>query len=97
MRYTIYEHPLTHLFAFVALPHGFVEGEELPPPVATGRWFSNREEAIAALPSLLDLEDVGLDPSWEDVTPHRAAPAEPAHQIQWLIHEDARRPSGWRK
>jgi hypothetical protein len=96
MRYTIYEHPLTHLFAFVALPHGFVEGEELP-SVAIGQWFASREEAIAALPALLDLEDVGLDPSWEDATPHAAVATEPVQQIQWLIHEDTRRPSGWRK
>lgn len=75
MRYTIYEHPLTHLFAFVALPHGFAEGEELP-PVSTDRWFRSREEAIAALPGLLELEDVGLDPSWEDATPSHMTPVE---------------------
>jgi hypothetical protein len=96
MRYTIYEHPLTHLFAFVALPHGCVESEELP-SAATGRWFDSREEALAALPALLDLEEVGLDPSSEDLTPHLAAPTEPMRQVQWLIHEDARRPFGWRK
>lgn len=96
MRYAIYEHPLTHLFAFVALPHGFVEGEPLP-SVTTDRWFASHAEAIAALPLLLDLDEVGLDPSWEDVTPTQAASAEQAQQIHSLIHEDARRPSSWRK
>jgi hypothetical protein len=96
MRYTIYEHPLTHQFAFVALPHGVVESEA-EPSAATGQWFASREEAIATLPALLDLEEVGLDPSWEDATPQPAVPTGPIQQIQWLIHEDARRPSGWRK
>jgi hypothetical protein len=96
MRYTIYEHPLTHLFAFVPLPHGFVEGEALP-AVATDRWFNNREEAVAALPTLLDLEEVGLDPAWEDVKPNQAAPTGHLRQIHWLIHEEARRSSSWRK
>jgi len=68
MRYTIYEDPLTHLFAFVALPRGFAEGDDLP-TLATNQWFGSREEALTALPSLLDLEDVGRDPSWQDVTP----------------------------
>jgi len=95
MRYTIYEHPITHLFAFVALPGGFAEGDELP-PVTADRWFSSREEAIHALPALLDLEDLGLDPSWEDVTPSHARPAEDVPQSYRLIHEDARRSSSWR-
>jgi len=98
MRYTIYEHPLTHLFTFVALPRGIVETEtDAEPSAATGQWFGSREEAIKALPTLLDLEEIGLDPSWQDVTPQLAAPTGPAQTIQWLIHEDARRPSGWRK
>jgi hypothetical protein len=96
MRYTIYEHPLTHQFAFVGLPHGFVEGEELP-PVATDQWFRSREEAIAALPTLLDLEEIGLDPSWDVVTPQQAAPVPDVRQTAWLLHEDARRGSIWRK
>jgi hypothetical protein len=68
MRYTIYEDPFTHLFAFVALPRGFVEGDELP-AVATDPWFGSREEALTALPTLLDLEDIGRDPSWKDIAP----------------------------
>jgi hypothetical protein len=95
MRYAIYEHPLTHLFAFVVLPHGFVEGEELP-PVVTDHWFDSREEAIAALPTLLDLEDVERDPAWEDRTPNDTGSAEAIRQIHWLMHEDAQGPSVWR-
>jgi hypothetical protein len=95
MRYTIYEHPLTHLFAFVALPGGFAQGDELP-PVTTDRWFRSRDEAIRALPALLDLEDLELDPSWEDDTPSHAARAEGVRQPHRLIHEDARRSSSWR-
>jgi hypothetical protein len=95
MKYTIYEHPLTHLFAFVALPRGYVEDDELP-PVDIDRWFSSREDAIAALPALLDLDELGLDPSGEDATPNDADPVEAVPQPQLLIHEDARRPSIWR-
>jgi hypothetical protein len=68
MRYTIYEDPLTHLFAFVALPPRFAEGDELP-ALASDRWFDSREQALAALPALLDLEDIGRDPSWEGGAP----------------------------
>jgi hypothetical protein len=77
MRYTIYEDPLTHLFAFVALPRSFVEGDELP-TVAIDRWFDSPEEATMTLRTLLDLEDVGQDPSWEDVTPEVTA-------TQWSV------------
>jgi hypothetical protein len=94
MRYTIYEHPLTHLFAFVPLPHGFVEGDELSSGT-TDRWFHSREDAVAALAGLLDLEDVGLDPSWQDVTPNHATPAEDG-RLTLLVHEDARRGPGGR-
>jgi hypothetical protein len=64
MRYTIYEDPFTHRFAFLPLPSRFVDGDKLP-IVATDRWFGSREEAIAALPELLNREEcepgVGLD------------------------------------
>jgi hypothetical protein len=56
MRYTIYEDPLTHRFAFLPLPNRFVEGDKLP-LVTTDRWFDSREEAVAALPELLNRED----------------------------------------
>jgi hypothetical protein len=56
MKYTIYEDPLTHMFALLPLPSRFVEGDELPIP-ATDRWFGSRVEAIAALPELLTREE----------------------------------------
>lgn len=56
MKYTIYEDPLTHKFAFLQLPNRFVDGDKLP-SVAADRWFGSREEAVAALPELLDREE----------------------------------------
>lgn len=56
MKYTIYEDALTHKFALLPLPSGFVEGDKLP-IVATDRWFGSRVEAIAALPDLLNQEE----------------------------------------
>ena len=55
MRYTLYEHPVTRKFALVPLPDKFVEGDRLA-ILPTERWFDNREEAIAALPELLNRE-----------------------------------------
>ena len=55
MKYTLYEHPVTHKFALVQLPHKFVDDDKLP-ILRTQRWFDNREEAIAALPELLTQE-----------------------------------------
>ena len=52
MRYTLYEHPVTHMFALVPLPDKFVDDDKLP-ILPTERWFDNREEAIAALTELL--------------------------------------------
>jgi hypothetical protein len=70
MKYTIYEDPLTHRFAFLPLPNRFAEGDKLP-SVDTDRWFGSREEAIAALPELLNREEcepsAGLDDAgWTD-------------------------------
>ncbi len=55
MKYTIYENPVTHKFAIVPLPDKFMDGDKLfirP----TERWFASREEAVAALPELLNGE-----------------------------------------
>jgi hypothetical protein len=64
MKYTIYEDPLTHKFAFIPLPARFVDGDTLL-IVAANRWFGSHAEAIAALPELLDWEEcepgTGLD------------------------------------
>jgi hypothetical protein len=70
MKYTIYEDPLTHKFAFLPLPNRFVDGDELP-LIAIDRWFGSREEAIAALPELLNRDEsepcVGLNEgTWID-------------------------------
>jgi hypothetical protein len=55
MKYTLYEHPVTHKFALVRLPDKFMDDDKLP-ILPTERWFDNREEAIAALPELLNQE-----------------------------------------
>ena len=70
MRYTIYEDPLTHRFAFVALPNGFVDGDKLP-VAAIDRWFSSWADAIAALPDLLKREEDG----------EAESPGEPANSL----------------
>jgi hypothetical protein len=56
MKFALYEHPMTHKFALVALPHRFVDGDPLP-TTAVDRWFGSREEAIAELPGLLNREE----------------------------------------
>jgi hypothetical protein len=56
MKYTIYEDPLTHKFALLPLPNRFVDGDTLPVALID-QWFGSREEAIAALPELLDREE----------------------------------------
>ena len=56
MRYGLYEDPVTHKFALVRLPDRFLDGDRLPIQ-PTDRWFGTREEAVAALPELLDREE----------------------------------------
>jgi hypothetical protein len=56
MRHTIYEDPITRKFAIVRLPAKFIEGDRLP-ILPTARWFSTREEAVAALPELFDQDE----------------------------------------
>jgi hypothetical protein len=56
MRHTLYEDPVTHKFALVRMPARFLEGDKLPIP-PTVRWFTTREGAVAALPSLFELDD----------------------------------------
>jgi hypothetical protein len=53
MKHTIYENPVTHKFALITLPPKFAEGDSIPIR-PTERWFDTREEAVAALPDLLD-------------------------------------------
>ena len=55
MKHTIYENPVTHKFAILQLPDKFMDGDKLlirP----TERWFDSHEEAVAALPELLNEE-----------------------------------------
>jgi hypothetical protein len=54
MKHVIYEDPISRKFALIRLPDRFVEGDKLPIP-PTERWFQTHEEAVAALPELLDL------------------------------------------
>jgi hypothetical protein len=56
MKYAIYEDPLTHKFALLALSSQFVDGDT-PPIVDVDRWFSSREEVVATLPDLLNREE----------------------------------------
>ena len=56
MKYTIYENPVTHKYALLRLPDKFVDGDRLL-IVPTDRWFDSREEAVAALPELLNREE----------------------------------------
>ncbi len=65
MKYTIYEDPLTHQFALLALPNRFTEGDTLPTTHA-GQWFGSRDEAIAALPDLLNRDERPEEPPAAD-------------------------------
>ena len=56
MKHVIYEDPISRKFALVRLPDRFAEGDKLP-ILTTERWFETREEALAALPQLLDCDD----------------------------------------
>jgi hypothetical protein len=74
MKYTIYEDPRTHAFALLALPNRFVDGDALPVS-DVHRWFGSREEAIAALPDLLNREEPDNPPKSDGPDP-RANTAE---------------------
>jgi hypothetical protein len=56
VKHTIYEDRVTHKFALIRLPEKFAEGDKLPIPPTT-RWFSTREETVAALSGLLEVSD----------------------------------------
>jgi hypothetical protein len=55
VKYAIYEDAVTHRFALIQLPAMFVDGDDVPIPPADC-WFDSHEEAVAALPDLLNLE-----------------------------------------
>ena len=56
MKHTLYEHPVTHQFALIRLPEQFADGDAIP-ILPTDRWFSTREEAVAALSELLNQDE----------------------------------------
>ena len=56
MKHTIYEDPITHKFALVKVPANFIDGDKLPIP-PTARWLTTREDAVAALPGLFDVDE----------------------------------------
>jgi hypothetical protein len=55
MKFAIYEDPISRKFVLIRLPDRFVHGSKLT-ILPTDRWFDTREEAVAALPDLLNLE-----------------------------------------
>ena len=56
VRHTIYEDPVTHKFALVRVPANFIDGDKLEIP-ATAHWLTSREDAVAALRSLFDVDE----------------------------------------
>ena len=56
MKHTIYEDPITRKFALIRLPPRFTEGDKLPIP-PTARWLDTREEVVAVLSALLDIDE----------------------------------------
>ena len=80
MKYTIYEDPLTRRCAHLALPSGFLEGDQLP-AVVIDRWFESHDAATAALAELLD-RDEGECAAAADVPVPVQAEAAPPPQIE---------------
>jgi hypothetical protein len=56
MKHAIYENPLTGKFALIRVPPKFAEGDKLPIP-STVQWLNTRDEVVAALSHLLDLNE----------------------------------------
>lgn len=56
MKYTIYEHPITHKFAVLPLPAKYEDGDRLPIG-PTDRWFDSREEAVRGLADLFNRDE----------------------------------------
>jgi hypothetical protein len=56
MKHVIYEDLITHKFALIRLPKEYADGDELSiGPLE--RWFATREEAVAALSELFNLDE----------------------------------------
>ena len=71
VKHTIYEDPVTHKFALVRVPANFLDGDKLEIP-ATARWLTTREDAVAALPSLFEVDEDTTDQ-------HQEAASTPEH------------------
>ena len=56
MKYALYEDPITHKFAIIALPRQFALGDPMPRSPAD-RWFDTRDQAAATLRDLLDRDE----------------------------------------
>jgi hypothetical protein len=56
VRHTIYEDPVTHKFALVRVPAHFIDGDKLEIP-ATAHWLTTRDDALAALRSLFEVDE----------------------------------------
>ena len=57
MKYAIYQHPVTRKFALIPVPLRFTEGDKLLRIPQNVRWLNTRDDAIAALSGLLDVDD----------------------------------------
>ncbi len=56
MKHVLYQDPLTHKFALIRLPKRFADGDAVPIS-PSDRWFSTREEAVAALTELFTQDE----------------------------------------
>ena len=56
MRHVVYENPRTRQLTLVEVPRQFVEGDALPIP-STARWFTTREELVASLTELFEIDE----------------------------------------
>ena len=67
VKHTIYEDPVTHKFALVRVPANFIDGDKLEIP-ATAHWLTTREDAVAALPTLFEVDEDTADEHQEAVS-----------------------------
>jgi hypothetical protein len=56
VKHTIYKDPKSGKFAWVVVPPRFIKGDKLRIPQDV-RWFDSREQAVAAAPDLLSLDE----------------------------------------
>ena len=56
MKRALYDDPITHKFALIKRPDKCAEDDAMP-ILPTDRWFGTREEALSALPELLNRDE----------------------------------------